>query len=83
MLLGLCILCSQECDEDRSKMTGEAWTNLKHHAQNWVELDQYGIDTVKWDNGPDGIFFHQTCKLNLSSQRKLNLALNRKSKLEA
>ena len=82
LTVGECILCHIECEENKSSTGIEAWTNLKQHAQQWVGLDQFGtvFNDVIWENGPNGIYYHKTCKIQLFSSNRLQLALNRKRK---
>ncbi|KAK4304157.1 hypothetical protein Pmani_023877 [Petrolisthes manimaculis] len=82
LTVGQCILCYQECHEDKSNTSVEAWTNFKQHAEEWLGLDMYGTvyHEVKWENGPHGIYFHKLCKTQLFSKNKLQQALNRKHK---
>ena len=82
--VGSCILCQLDCDEDRSNTGIQAWTNLQEHAKQWIGLDTFGSihQDVVWENGPKGIYFHQSCKITLFSDRKLQQALSRKHKSE-
>ena len=76
-----CILCKQECNE-RSNTTKEQWLNLQSKAEKWQGLDKFGtvFRSVSWDNGPKDMYFHTGCKINISSQRKLEQSLKRKDK---
>ena len=64
---GKCILCHQECVEDRSTIHMNAWNNVRVTAKQWSGLDTFSIvyDEVAWDNRPVGVYF-QVCKLKLS-----------------
>lgn len=82
--LAHCIICDQECDENKSNISEEVWENLKIHAQNWCGLDKFGTlyENVSWENGPSGVYFHKTCRTDVSNKRKLEQALRRKDKHE-
>ena len=71
-----CILCNEECDEDRSNLSPEAWDCLKDNAEEWKDLRKFGAVyySVDWEAGPKGTFFHKSCRASLSSQRKLDQA---------
>ena len=51
-----CILCGQECDEDKSNFSLVAWENLKETAFSWRYLDIFGDvhGEVDWEAGPAG-----------------------------
>ena len=58
-----CILCGQQCDENRSNTTPESWNSMKTLAHQWRHLDKFGTvyDIVNSDSGPQDVFFHKTC----------------------
>ena len=74
-----CILCGQECDEDKSKFSLDAWENLKETAFPWRDLDIFGNvhGEVDWEAGPAGTYFHKLCKTYMQSTRKLQQARKR------
>lgn len=80
-----CILCGQQCDENRANTTPESWNNMKTLAHQWRHLDKFGTvyDTVNWDSGPQDVFFHKTCKITFSGKRHIQLAINRRDKNQA
>lgn len=80
----LCMLCGQVCDEDKSNITDEAWNKIKTYAEQWVGLDTFEkvFASVNWENQPESVYFHKMCRLNISSQRKLQQALRRKHKTD-
>ena len=80
----LCIICGDECDENRGDYSPDLWMELRDIALKWKDLDRHGqlYDTVPWNDGPNGVFFHKVCKMELASDRKLNQAKLRKQKLQ-
>ena len=70
-----CILCNEECDEDRSNLSPEAWDRLKDKAEEWKDLRKFGAVyySVDWEAGPKGTFFHKSCRASLGSHGKLVL----------
>ena len=71
-----CILYNEECDEDRSNLSPEAWDRLKDKAEEWKDLRKFGAVyySADWEAGPKGTFFHKSCRASLGSQRKLDQA---------
>ena len=69
----MCVLCGEECDEDRSKYPIDSWNNIKIQAQAWHGMDKFGnvYEQVEWENGPVGIYFYKTCRTAFASQRTL------------
>ena len=54
-----CMFCKQECSEDKN----DSWNKLRAVALEWKGLDKYGkCESVNWDNGSSGSFFHKLCK---------------------
>ena len=58
---------------------------MKLQTLQWNGLDQFGnvYESVDWDHGPQGIFFHKICKLQVASKYKLQQALKRKEKQDS
>ncbi len=54
----------------------ERWDSLEKKALLWSGLDKFGDvhATVDWGKGPIGQRVHDTCRLNLSSAKKLEQA---------
>ena len=79
--IGVCIICHQVCNEDKSTTTAESWGTLSSHAKNWVGLDKFGTvyDEVQWENGPQGIYFHKLCRTQIA--RKVSFPDPLKEKL--
>ena len=80
-----CILqCGKPCsDIDSIDNIGNAkWKQLKDKSLNWKDLDRFGhvYDDTNWENGPKGLYMHQTCYLRLSGQRSLLQSQKRKIK---
>ena len=80
---GICILCNEECDEDKSNLSAEAWERMKDKAKDWKDLPKFGnvYDTINWEAGPNGVFFHKRCRTALASQRGLQQAVRKKKKI--
>ena len=78
----LCILCNEQCDENKSNISPEAWERIKDRAQDWKGLHKFGTvyDSVNWDAGPNGVYFHKVCRTALAAKRGLQKALRRKDK---
>ena len=74
-----CILCNDPCDEKQKCPKPEDWLQFKANAIKWRGLDKYGMaaDTIDWDSGPEGKFWHKGCKAELGGERKLNQAISR------
>lgn len=81
---GICILCNEECDEDKSNLSAEAWERMKDKAKDWKDLPKFGnvYDTINWEAGPNGVFFHKRCRTALASQRGLQQAVRKKENLQ-
>lgn len=81
--LTLCILCEKACYDDRSNYPETSWKKLEECARQWIGLDKFGKvhESVKWEDGPTGCYFHKDCRLFMSSARKLEQAKNRQSKI--
>ena len=79
-----CIFCKQECNEDKSDYPTDSRNKLKAVALEWKGLDKCGnvFESVNWDNGPSGSFFHTLCKTEFTSKRKLEQSRARKTKAE-
>ena len=79
---GICILCNEECDEDKSNLSAEAWERMKDKAKDWKDLPKFGnvYDTINWEAGPNGVFFHKRCRTALASQKGLQQAVRKKRK---
>jgi len=45
-------------------------------------LEKFGnvYDEVNWENGPSGLYMHDTCRITLSSKRSLRQFQMRKTK---
>ena len=71
-----CILCNEECAEDKSSLSAEAWERMKDKASDWKGLLKFGdvFDTVNWEAGPEGVFFHKRCRITLASKKSLDQA---------
>ena len=54
----------------------DAWERLKVKAQEWKGLRRFGAiyNSVDWDAGPKGVFFHKPCRLALGGQHGLQQA---------
>ena len=80
-----CILCHQECDEDKSKFNLEAWEKLKETAFSWKGMDTFGNvhEEVDWEAVPAGIAFHKLCKTSMQNTRKLQQTKKRFEKVTA
>ena len=78
-VINLCIFCEKPCSEDRSDYPSSSWENIKDTALLWKGLDKYGdvYDKVCWANGPSGNYFHDSCRIALRNNRKLNQAKKR------
>ena len=87
MSTATCILqCGRSRDEVTDSITSaEKWENLKRKALLLKGLDKFGdvYERVDWDKGSVGQFVHDTCRLTLSSARKLVQAINRERKRES
>ncbi|KAK7063262.1 hypothetical protein SK128_016857 [Halocaridina rubra] len=81
-----CVLqCGRPCDEVIDSITStEKWENLKTKALLWRGLDKFGdvYGTVDWDKGPVRQYVYDTCRLTLSSGKKLEKTINRQRKWE-
>ena len=78
-----CILCNDFCDEKQKVPNPEHWYQFKENAIKWRGLDKYGTaaDTIDWDSGPLGKYWHKSCKAELGGERKLNQAIARSRKV--
>lgn len=81
-----CILCQQPCnaDDNMDNTSHTKWDNLKHKSFLWKELDkfQHAYAAVEWDKGPKGMYMHSTCYTQISGNRYIQQAQNRKRKSE-
>ena len=81
-----CILCQQPCTFDNSidNTSDTKWENLKSKCFRWKELDkfQHAHATVEWDKGPKGLYMRSNCYTQISCNRYIQQAENRKRKLE-
>ena len=79
-----CVVCHSECYEHDNdslfNISGEQWTKIQEHARQWEGLDRYGdvYRVVNWQAGSKGQCVHKSCRLNLSSSKRLSQAKNRK-----
>ena len=80
-----CILCGKECDEDKSDLSLDAWNSVKSCAQKWIGLDRFTTvhETVNWENGPKGVYFHKWCRVAMANAMKLQQAVKRKMNKDA
>ena len=65
------------CDEAADAISKESWVSLEKKALLiWSDLDKFGDvhANVDWGKGPIGQCVHDTCRLNLSSAKKLKQA---------
>ena len=80
-----CVLqCGGLCNEAADAISKESWVSLEKKALLWSGLDKFGDvhATVDWGKGPIGQCVHDTCRLNLSSTKKLEQATVRQKKRE-
>lgn len=77
---GPCIICNEECDENKSNLSLPAWERLQEKTKDWKGLAKFGTvhETVDWQVGPQGVFFHKRCRAALASQRSLDQATRQK-----
>ena len=78
----ICILCNLQCNEERSSYPLNSWNDLKRLAHEWKKLDTFGevFDSVSWDDGPSGKYFHKVCRMEIAGERKLQQAKSRYEK---
>ena len=79
-----CILCDKVCHEGQKNISTEDWEKFKKNSKEWEGLDKVShvYDTVDWDSGQIGKFWHSNCKRELCGERKQIQAKNRKRKLD-
>ena len=81
-----CILCQQPCvaDDSMNNTSDTKWENLKSKCFRWKEFDkfQHAHAAVEWDKGPQGLYMHSKCYTQISSNRYIQQAQNRKRKSE-
>ena len=72
----LCLLFTEECQEECKSNLG-GWKNVEEKSQNWCGLDFSGdaFDRVNWENGPEGMYLHSNCKMEL-----FNISQNKQRK---
>ena len=78
-----CILCHDSCDEKQKLPQDEHWLQFKENVSKWRGLDKYGTaaDSIEWDTGPLGKFWHKGCKAEVCGERKLKQAIARSKKV--
>ena len=78
-----CILCHDPCDEKQKLPQDEHWLQFKENVSKWRGLDKYGTaaDSIEWDTGPLGKFWHKGCKAEVCGERKLKQAIARSKKV--
>ena len=81
-----CLLqCGRPCNPATDAIgSTERWESIRQKALRWKGLDKFGSihECVDWVKGPAGHFIHDSCRLTLSSTKKLQQARNRQKKLE-
>ena len=79
-----CILCHKVCHEAQENISTEDWEKFKKNSKEWEGLDKVShvYDTVDWDSGQIGKFWHSSCKRELCGEKKQMQAKNRKRKLD-
>ena len=80
----LCVLCGDPCDIVNN-ISSVKWDNFRKKSELWQDLDIFGnvYTSVNWDNGPTGFSYHENCKIDFTSSRKLEQAFGRKDKLSS
>ena len=71
--INVCILCKNVCHEGQKNISEADWRKFKTISKEWEGLDKYTHvhETVDWDSGQVGKFWHSNCKRELCGERKL------------
>ena len=73
----LCIVRSGGCAEKQKFPSAEQWKNFKDVAHEWARVrGKYSTvsSNVKWEDGPEGNFWHKDCKWKRTNKRSLEQA---------
>ena len=81
-----CMLqCGEPCNPARDAIGSiQRWESIRQKALVWRGLDRFGSvhERIDWGKGPVGHFIHDSCRLTLSSSKKLEQAQKRQKKRE-
>ena len=73
-----CVICSGKCDEKQKWPQEKHWKDFEERAKEWkrVRAPKYShvYESIIWEKGPDGVFWHKDCKWQLMNKRTLEQA---------
>ena len=75
-------LCENNDNNSLFNISLDRWETIKKQSKLWKGLDKFSdvFDSVDWDNGPAGKCMHDSCRLKIMTNKKLQQAIKRKEK---